>query len=125
MQSMPISGGFNDYRGQKPKVELFRICKLLIIKIIIMASTHHTSVKPLKLGMNPKGQDIYRAASSVIGWIVDVLKVQSCEDILNHGGVVIDLADSLRAIRNCLPWSSIVANEVRHAPSLQVSLSIA
>ena len=114
-----------DYRGQKSKVEYFIISKSLIIKIIIMAILHLRSAKPLKLGMDPKRQDIYRAASCVIGRIIDVLKVQSSQDILNHGGVVIDLADSLRAIRNCLPWSSIVANEVRHAPSLQVSLSIA
>jgi hypothetical protein len=31
----------------------------------------------LKLGMNPKRQDIYWAAGCVIGWIIDVLKVQA------------------------------------------------
>jgi hypothetical protein len=46
--------------------------------------------------MHPKRQDIYRSTSRVIGWVDDVLKVQAGQNVLDHGGVVINLADPLR-----------------------------
>jgi hypothetical protein len=44
--------------------------------------------------MNPKRQNVHWAAGSVIGWIDDVLKVQSCKDILNHRSVVVNLTNA-------------------------------
>ena len=46
--------------------------------------------------MHPEREDVYRPASGVIGWIDDVLEVQTSKHVLDYGGVVIDLTNPLR-----------------------------
>jgi hypothetical protein len=46
--------------------------------------------------MNSERNDVDWASSRVIGGIDDVLKVHASQHVLNHGSVVIDLANALR-----------------------------
>ncbi len=79
----------------------------------------------LKFSMNPERQDVYWSAGRVIRWIDNVLEVQTCQDVLDDVGVVIDLANPLGRIGNRLAGASVVTNEIRYASCLQIGTAIA
>ena len=75
--------------------------------------------------MHPEREDVYRPASGVIGWIDDVLEVQTSKNILNHGCVVIHLSNPLGRIGDGLAWAGIVSNEIRNSACLKIAATIA
>ena len=74
--------------------------------------------------MNPKRHNVYWTTGRVIGWIDDVLKVQTGENILNHGCVVVHLSNPLGRIGDSLACAGIVANEIGNTACLEVATTI-
>ena len=79
----PVLGGFMDYRVENANVELLTFPISLILKTIIIATPYPSLAQGLKLGMNTERGDIYRSASRVIGWVINVLKVHTQEHVLH------------------------------------------